>query len=57
MSIEMDNPQTTLEKVDAAWNLVEQMMLAHYVGDNKHFNKVHARATKLLGEAVTELDT
>lgn len=51
MSIEMENPETVLELVDAASNLVEQMSLAHMMSDENHFEKVHAQAAAFLFEA------
>lgn len=56
MSIEMDNPTTALEKADAAWNLVEQMHLAHTVRDEARFKEAHEKAGKLLSELVEMLD-
>lgn len=56
MGIEMDNPQTVPEKLDAAGNLVEQMMLAHNTKDEGHFRKVHARAGELLFQAQRQLE-
>ena len=51
MSIEMDNPKSLLEKIDAAANLVQQMYLAHIIRDETKFKDVHAQATTLLAEA------
>jgi hypothetical protein len=51
MSIEINNPKTLLEKVDAAANLVEQMFLAHMVKDEKMFSEAHNKASKLLFDA------
>jgi hypothetical protein len=56
MSIEMENPKTTLEKADAAANLVEQMWLAHQVKDEKKFIESHHKASKLLFEVTRELE-
>ena len=56
MSIEMDNPKTTIEKVDAAANLVQQMFMSHRIHDESIFNNAHKKATTLLSEAVEELD-
>lgn len=55
MSIELDNPKTTLEKVDAAANFVEQMMLAHMVGDGTRFMLAKGKASRLLHEATQQL--
>lgn len=56
MSIEMDNPKTLLEKVDAAANLVEQMYLAHTMKDDKTFSEAHKKAGALLFEATQMID-
>jgi hypothetical protein len=56
MSIEMDNPKTLLEKVDAAANLVEQMYLSHKIHDDPHFEESHKRASDLLFEALNMID-
>lgn len=56
MLINMDNPTTALEKVDAAANLVEQMHLAHMMKDEKKFKEAHQRAGALLRDAVEMLD-
>jgi hypothetical protein len=44
--VEIDNPKTVYEKINAAANLVEQMALAKTVGDDQHFNKTKAKAAK-----------
>jgi hypothetical protein len=56
MSIEMDNPKTVAEKIDAAANLVEQMYLSHNIGDNEHFKKVHKKAGDLLFAAMRQIE-
>ncbi len=56
MSIEMNNPKTFLEKVDAAANLVEQMYLAHMVKDEQKFKEAHEKASALLFEAIQEIE-
>lgn len=56
MSIEMDNPQTLLEKADAAANLVEQMSLAFMMKDTNQFQECYSKASNLLFDLVTELD-
>lgn len=56
MSIEMDNPQTPLEKVDAAANYVEQMYLSSKIGDIKTFEVAHTKAASLLADVTDELD-
>jgi hypothetical protein len=55
MSIEMKNPKTAVEKIDAAANLVGQMYLAHQIKDEKHFQEVHKKASKLLFDALQQL--
>lgn len=40
MSIEMENPETVVEKIDAASNYVAQIRLALMTGDKKPRNKV-----------------
>ncbi len=57
MSIEMENPKTALEKVDAAANLVEQMYLAHMIRDEAKFKEAHAKAGTFLRDAIDMLDT
>lgn len=52
MSIEMENPTTLLEKVDAAFNLVEQLYLAHKIKDEKTFEEAHKKAGELLADAI-----
>lgn len=56
MSIEMGNPKTLLEKIDAASNLVEQMFLAHMMKDEAKFKEVHKKAGELLFDAVRMAD-
>lgn len=56
MSIEMDNPKSLLEKVDAAASLVQVMYLAHMVRDELKFKEAHKKATKLLAEATEMID-
>jgi len=57
MSIEMENPITPLEKADALGNLVQQMYLAHSMGDDHHFRKVHSKASSLCHDLTNMLDT
>ena len=56
MSIEMDNPQTVLEKLDAISNLVEQMFMAHTIRDEEYFKEVHRKAGKLCFDAARQLE-
>jgi hypothetical protein len=56
MSIEIENPTTLLEKVDAAANLVAQMRLAHMMHDEKQFNYAYQKASTLLADATSMID-
>jgi len=56
MSIEMENPKTLLEKVDAAANLVEQMYLSKMIHDDETFKSAHAKASTLLHEALIMIE-
>ncbi|HYF69107.1 MAG TPA: hypothetical protein VD884_13280 [Ohtaekwangia sp.] len=56
MSIEMENPQTIAEKIDAAANLVEQMYLSHMIRDEKKFRESHKQAGDLLFAAMRQLE-
>jgi hypothetical protein len=56
MSIEMDNPATALEKIDAAANLVEQMFLAHTIKDESRFKYAHQKAGQLLFDAMRQIE-
>lgn len=56
MSIEMDNPKTVLEKVDAAHNYVEQIRLALMTGDRAHALKSVDKVSALLFEAKLKME-
>lgn len=56
LGIEIENPQTPLEKADALTNLVEQMHLAHMVRDDAHFKRAHAEASRIGFELVRVLE-
>lgn len=56
MSIEMENPQTVRELVDAAWNYVEQARLAMMVGDRKHLETAISETARLLSVAMEKLE-
>lgn len=56
MSIEIENPKTLTEKIDAAANLVEQMNMAHMMKDEAHFKKCHQKAGKFLFDAMRKLE-
>ena len=47
MSIEMENPKTISEKVDAITNLIEQMYLAHQTHNEAMFKKAYEQAGEL----------
>lgn len=51
MSIELENPKTLVEKIDAASNYVSQMLLAKISGDDVHFREAYGRSSRLLFEA------
>jgi hypothetical protein len=50
MSIEMKNPKSVLEKVEAAANLVAQIQLANMTGDTAHIKCSAEAAGELLFE-------
>lgn len=52
MSIEMENPQTLPELIDAAWNYVEQIRLASMVGDKARMELAINEASRLLSVAI-----
>ena len=52
MSIEMEKPVTLVEKLDTLTNLIEQMFIAHQVGNEALFRESHAKAGKLGFEAM-----
>lgn len=56
MSIEMENPVTVYEKIDAAANLVEQMMLAHSIKDETTFKAAHKKAGDFLFQAMRQIE-
>jgi hypothetical protein len=56
MSIELENPETVLGKVDAAWNYVEQIRLALNIGDTAHAMTCVSNAAILLSVAVEQLE-
>lgn len=56
MSIEMENPKTIIELVDAAHNLVHQMHIAQAIRDVKSFEKAFEKADKFLFEALQKLE-
>lgn len=56
MSIELDNPKTVYEKVDAAANYVEQIRIAIAVGDIKRANSTIDTVGQLLFDAKRQLE-
>lgn len=54
MSIEMENPETLVGKIDAAWNYVTQIRLAMSVGDMKRVLFAQTEASRLLSLAMDE---
>jgi len=52
MSIEMEKPVTLVEKLDTLTNLIEQMFIAHQVGNEALFRESHAKAARLSFEAM-----
>lgn len=56
MSIEMDNPKTVYEKVDAAANYVEQIRIAIAVGDIKRANATIDTVGQLLFETMRQIE-
>lgn len=57
MSINMKDPQTLMEKLDAASNLVAQITLALRMGDRAHASKCADDAGRLLFEAMRIAET
>ena len=55
MSIEMENPKTKLEKIDAITNLIEQMYLAHKTHNETMFQKAYDEAGELGFDLLNEL--
>ncbi len=56
MSIEMGNPKTVMEKVDAASNHVSGMMLAHMTKNEEMFTEKHEKVSKLLFDVMQMLE-
>lgn len=56
MSINLKNPETVLEKVDAAFNYVCQIRLAFMVGDTDRVLTALDEAERLLHESVESLE-
>ena len=52
MSIEMDNPQSKLEKIDAASNLIAQIGIALTIGDIEHAKQCQKKSLNLLMSAL-----
>lgn len=56
MSIEMKNPETLVELIDAAWNHVEQIRLAVALGDAVKRDSAINAASRLLSIAVEKAE-
>lgn len=56
MSIEMDNPETLLEKIDAAANLVEQVRVALRMRDYERAIILVQDISELLFEATRQAE-
>jgi hypothetical protein len=56
MSIEMENPKTVQEQVDAAWNWIEQARMAMTLGHRGHLEKAISEASRLLSVAMEGLE-
>lgn len=56
MSIEMENPQTLSELIDAAWNHVEQIRIANTIGNKSHVEKAVSEASRLLSLAMEKIE-
>lgn len=54
MSIEMDNPQSKLEKIDAASNLIGQIGIALAIGDVEHAKQCQKKSMNLLMSVLME---
>ncbi len=55
MSIEIENPETLVGKIDAAANLIEQIGLALSIGDINHAKQAKESAARLLRLATDEV--
>lgn len=55
MSIELDNPKTVFEKIDAAANFVAQVRLAVMMQDGPRINELLDRTDLLLFDALRQL--
>lgn len=56
MSINLENPETILGKVDAASNFVAQIRLALMIGDTKHAMRAVEQAERHLFNALGQLE-
>lgn len=56
MSIELDNPKTVYDKVDAAANYVEQIRIAIAVGDIKRANQSIDTIGQLLFDTMRQIE-
>ena len=55
MSINLNNPQTLLEKMDAADNHVAQIRIALMVGDKSRALESVEKAARLISDAVHQI--
>lgn len=55
MSIEIENPKTTLEMIDSAANHVAQIRLAMMIGDSKKAISAVENAERLLFNAICKI--
>jgi hypothetical protein len=55
MSINLDNPETVLGKVDAAANFVSQIRLALMVGNKEHVMRAVEQAERHLANAIEQI--
>ncbi len=55
MSINTDNPQGMMEKMDAVGNMIEQMFLAHQIKDETKFREAHRKASQWVFEINMEI--
>ncbi len=56
MSIEMDNPKTILEKLDAAANYAAQIRIALMIGDKARVDFALSKIDDLLFEAKLQIE-
>ena len=52
MSIEIEDPKTLMEKIDAVANFIEQMFLAKMARQDGMFVESHKKASRLMHEII-----